>query len=190
MSRPIYISPYDITSTRVCICLDKINLKCVIWICIKTSKTANANLPKRWKYFVFNIRTSEFSFEHRLYLSLTVATITQPCNQRAAIKAALVWCWANNVADGGLALSKYIVFVWIIGLLLYKWVQPFKPSRCIKASFYIPENRLNFPSTRVLDWIFPWNWFTIAWQFSLIFHSRQVILIHYKSRIATAIHGL
>ena len=24
----------------------------------------------------------------------------------------------------------------------------FEPSRCIKASFYIPENRLNFPTTR------------------------------------------
>ena len=27
-------------------------------------------------------------------------------------------------------------------------VQPFKPSRCIKASFYIPENTLNFPTTK------------------------------------------
>ena len=26
--------------------------------------------------------------------------------------------------------------------------QPFKSSRCIKASFYIPENRLNFPTTK------------------------------------------
>ena len=26
-------------------------------------------------------------------------------------------------------------------------IQPFKSSRCIKASFYIPENRLNFPIT-------------------------------------------
>ena len=30
------------------------------------------------------------------------------------------------------------------GLALLK---PFNPSRCIKASFYIPENRLNFPTT-------------------------------------------
>ena len=29
-------------------------------------------------------------------------------------------------------------------------VQPFKPSRCIKASFYIPENILNSPTTRGL----------------------------------------
>ena len=27
-------------------------------------------------------------------------------------------------------------------------VQPFKPSRCTKASFYIPENRPNFPITK------------------------------------------
>ena len=27
-------------------------------------------------------------------------------------------------------------------------LQPLKPSRCIKASFYIPENRLNFPTTK------------------------------------------
>ena len=27
-------------------------------------------------------------------------------------------------------------------------VQPFKPSRCMKASFYILENRLNFPTTK------------------------------------------
>ena len=26
--------------------------------------------------------------------------------------------------------------------------QPFKPSLCIEASFHIPENRLNFPTTR------------------------------------------
>ena len=27
--------------------------------------------------------------------------------------------------------------------------RPFKPSRCINASFYIPKNRLNFPTTKV-----------------------------------------
>ena len=27
-------------------------------------------------------------------------------------------------------------------------VKPFKPSRCIKASFYISENRTNFPTTK------------------------------------------
>ena len=36
----------------------------------------------------------------------------------------------------------------------------------------------------------PWNCFNNTWQFSLIFHPLQVIFIHCKSRIATAIHGL
>ena len=31
------------------------------------------------------------------------------------------------------------------------WGEPFKPSRCLKASFYIPENRLSFPTTEVLE---------------------------------------
>ena len=67
--------------------------------------------------------------------------------------------------------------------------KPFKPSRCIKASFYITVYRPNFPTTRGLWWKFPRNCFTNKWQFSLIFHALQVIFIHYKSRIATAIRG-
>ena len=33
---------------------------------------------------------------------------------------------------------------------LNEWLNPLyiKPSRCIKASFYIPENILNFPTTK------------------------------------------
>ena len=35
-------------------------------------------------------------------------------------------------------------------LIIYKGLNnlPFKPSRCTKASLYIPENRLNFPTTK------------------------------------------
>ena len=33
-------------------------------------------------------------------------------------------------------------------------LKPFKPSRCIKASFYFPENRLNFPITKGFRMIF------------------------------------
>ena len=46
------------------------------------------------------------------------------------IESMLDWCCAS-VADGGQHALK-----------------PFKPLRCIKASFYISENRLNFPTTR------------------------------------------
>ena len=42
----------------------------------------------------------------------------------------------------------------------------------------------------VLEWKFPWNWFTRTWQFSSIFYPHQIIFIYYKSRVATAIRGL
>ena len=61
--------------------------------------------------------------------------------------------------------------------------EPFTPSRCIKASFYILENRLNFPTTRGFRMYFQWNWFTNT-------RSLQVIFTHYKSRIAVVIRGL
>ena len=32
--------------------------------------------------------------------------------------------------------------------------------------------------------------FTNTWQFSLVFHPLQIIFVHYKSRVATAIRGL
>ena len=43
---------------------------------------------------------------------------------------------------------------------------------------------------RVLKLKFSWDWFTNTWQFFLIFKPQQIIFIHYKSRIATAIRGL
>ena len=62
-----------------------------------------------------------------------------------------------------------------------------KPSRCMKASFDIPENRLNFPSTRVF---YNGNSMKLVYQYMAMFHPLHVIFIHYKSRIATAIRGL
>ena len=62
-------------------------------------------------------------------------------------------------------------------------VLPLKPSRCIKASFYIPENILSFPTTKVLERKFPWNWLINTWRFSLIFKPHQVFFIHYQSRL-------
>ena len=44
---------------------------------------------------------------------------------------------------------------WVFKHVKHKYLQifspklkPFQPSRCIKASFYIPENRLNFPTIK------------------------------------------
>ena len=65
-----------------------------------------------------------------------------------------------------------------------------KPSRCIKASFYIPENRLNFPTTGGFKMKISMK---LVYQYMAIFinfHPLQIIFIHYKSRIATAIRGL
>ena len=64
------------------------------------------------------------------------------------------------------------------------------PPRCIKASFYIPENRFNFPATKEFQKKKFLETVANTWQFSSIFYSLQVIFIHYKSRIATAIRGL
>ena len=72
---------------------------------------------------------------------------------------------------------------------------PFKPSRCIKESFYISENipimslqlgvleRKGFRTKMILVYQYTWRFF-------LILKPHQIIFIHYKSRIATAIRGL
>ena len=44
--------------------------------------------------------------------------------------------------------------------------QPFKPSRCIKASFYIPENRLNFAIIKGFRMNISMN---LAYQYMVIF---------------------
>ena len=64
------------------------------------------------------------------------------------------------------------------------------PHDALKHHFTSLETDLIFLKLRVLEWEFPWNWFTNILQFSLIFKPHQIIFIHYKSRIATAIRGL
>ena len=54
--------------------------------------------------------------------------------------------------------------------------QPFKSPRCIKASFYIPENNLNFPKTRGFRTKIP---IKLVYQYMVIFfcdsNSRLVV---------------
>ena len=64
-------------------------------------------------------------------------------------------------------------------------ITAFKPSRCIKASFYIPENRLNFPTTRAFSMKIP-----MQVVYMQVVKPHQVIFRHYKSRTVTAIWGL
>ena len=68
-------------------------------------------------------------------------------------------------------------------------VKPFKPSRCIEASFYISENIFNSPTIKGFRMNISMK---LVYQKMTIFcfHSHQIIFIHYKSRIASAIHGL
>ena len=69
-------------------------------------------------------------------------------------------------------------------------VNPLSPHDALMHHFTFQKTDLSFLQPRVLEWKFPWNWFTNTWQFSLIFKPHEVIFIHYKSRIATAIRGL
>ena len=80
-----------------------------------------------------------------------------------------------------------------IGMRRHSWravSQPFQPSRCIKASFYIPENRLNFHTIKGFRTNISMK---LVYQYMAIFFNfkpHQIIFIHYKSRIATSIRGL
>ena len=56
--------------------------------------------------------------------------------------------WYGDWRAGYLVCSWSLDIVfWINPLRPYDGL-PFKPSRCIKASFYIPENRFNFPTNK------------------------------------------
>ena len=64
------------------------------------------------------------------------------------------------------------------------------PRDASKHHFTSLKTDLIFLQLGVLEQKFPWNWFTNTWQFSLLYKPHQIIFIHYKSRIATAIRGL
>ena len=69
-------------------------------------------------------------------------------------------------------------------------VNPLSPHDALKHHFTSLKIDFIFLLPWVLECKFPANWFNNTWQFSLIFHPHQIIYIHYKSRIATAIRGL
>ena len=64
---------------------------------------------------------------------------------------------------------------------------PLNPHDALKHHFTSLKTDLIVLQLWALEWKFPWNWFTNTWQFSSIFKSDQVIFIHYKSIIATAL---
>ena len=69
-------------------------------------------------------------------------------------------------------------------------INPLSPQDALMHHFTSLKTYLIFLQLRVLERKFPLNWFTNTWQFSLIFKPHQIICIHQKSRIATAIRGL
>ena len=69
-------------------------------------------------------------------------------------------------------------------------ISPLSPHDALKHHFKPLKTDLIFPQLRVLERKFLENWFTNTWHFSSFFGPLQIILTHYKSRIATAIRGL
>ena len=64
------------------------------------------------------------------------------------------------------------------------------PHDVSKHHFTSLKNKLNFPATKGFRMKISMELVYNTWQFSFIFHPLQVIFIHYKSGIATAIRGL
>ena len=69
-------------------------------------------------------------------------------------------------------------------------INALSPHDALKNHFTYLKNRFYFAKTKGFRKENINETFTKTWQFSKNFHPRQVIFIHYKSRIAAAIRGL
>ena len=102
----------------------------------------------------------------------------------------LAQCWF----DAGSVSQTVAQHQTIIGPTPGVWTgnvfNPLSPYDALKHHFTSLESDLIFLQLGGFRMKLQWNWFTNTWQFPLIFHPLQVIFIHYKSRIATAIRGL
>ena len=88
-------------------------------------------------------------------------------------------------------MKNTLWFPWFIQIYLTVLrVNPFNPHDALKHHFTFLKTDLIFLQLGVLERKFPWKWFANTWQFFIIFNLLQVIFIHYKSGIATAICGL
>ena len=124
---------------------------------------------KYFNYFCFFIRQNLTSTEFRFW----------------RIKKLKGWNWS-------LWLSKYIQMVKVVIFvpLTLSPLNPLSPHDALKHHITSLKTDSIFLQLGVLERKFPWNWFTNTQQISSIFKPHQVILIHYKSKIATAIRGL
>ena len=138
-------------------------------------------LPCRWKQLIFTHSHTVLRNYHTQIFAISLVS----CQFRLPCCSVTGWC------------TYGLLNRWLNGLYYDGWIsvwnsqfKPFKPSRCIKASFYIPENRPYFSTTGGFRIKISMKLVYNTWQFSWIFHLLQIIFIHYKSRIATAIRGL
>ena len=69
-------------------------------------------------------------------------------------------------------------------------LNPLSPNNTLEHHFTSQKTDLIVLQLTVLEGKFPRNSFANTWLFFKIFHPLQLTFIHYKSRIATAIHGL
>ena len=92
-----------------------------------------------------------------------------------------------KLASWSIYIVSSIVFLSISSQLA---LNPLSPHDALRHHFTSLKTHFIFLQQRVLEWKFSWHWFTNTWQFSVLFHPHQIIFIRYKSRIATAIHGL
>ena len=72
------------------------------------------------------------------------------------------------------SLTMYYIYMSITG----NHTQPFKPSRCIKASSYIPDNRPDFPTTKCFRIKIPMK---LVYQYMVIFLNFSLTSNHFHS---------
>ena len=111
---------------------------------------------------IIQCNTTCFDRHSDVKISFSKTMITITLQSMTIVDCLSDYCyWAQNesvnIKNCKCLVSNYTntcMKLWVaVARHNFKWleiysIQPFKPSRCIKASFYFSENRLNFPTTK------------------------------------------
>ena len=101
--------------------------------------------------------------------------------------------WSHNKSDQN-DYSRASQQTWEVDPMPTKcwfaWINPLSHHDALKHHITSLETEIIFLQLRASEWKFPSSWFTNTLQFSVIFQQLQIIFIHYKSWIATALRGL
>ena len=87
--------------------------------------------------------------------------------------------YVSGEGGGGGGAPQYISGLVYMYHVYKRPLSPLSPDDALKHHFTSLKTDLIFLQQMALERKFPWNWFTKAWQFSLIFKPRQVIFIHW-----------